>query len=464
MTISKAMSTGNKPNEVVSVLDYGATGNGTTDDSAAIQAALDSGKLNIYIPAGTYKINTALSFPDGVRFTGEHVNAVSFDCSGITGSYFKVNGTTSPDDSFEDIVLSNFEIDGGASTQTVGNHGIDVFKTTFVRLENLRVKDCGDNGLEFRGRNFHVTIKNVDLIGNYGYGSNVDWDSTSRNNAFYWESVRWLGGNANSLRLDQCNTHKFQNCYFEDIGSTGQHIFMADNVNKVEFDTCYFENNTLGGRHIEIDGSSSSCSGIAFKNCTLASAVTNALTLVYINNGQRVSFEECELSISYSSATSSFIGIEVTANAGLINERGIEQSLAGSSVVRSVNDVVKQNRNYWVNNELLLPKPLVNTHTSSTVITTEEGGNYFNNEGAASIITDTLPNVGATEKGITYTFTRTNGTYAYRIDPNGSDNIRGGGAGKYISLDSNGASITLVNLVGATWDIIASNGTTSFEP
>lgn len=45
--------------ETISVKDYGATGNGTTDDTAAIQAALNTGKT-IYLPAGEYKISATL--------------------------------------------------------------------------------------------------------------------------------------------------------------------------------------------------------------------------------------------------------------------------------------------------------------------------------------------------------------------------------------------------------------------
>ena len=43
----------------VNVLDYGATGNGVTNDAAAIQAALDTGNA-VYIPQGDYIIGTPL--------------------------------------------------------------------------------------------------------------------------------------------------------------------------------------------------------------------------------------------------------------------------------------------------------------------------------------------------------------------------------------------------------------------
>tara|TARA_B110000902_G_scaffold228497_1_gene268590 strand:- start:6538 stop:8613 length:2076 start_codon:yes stop_codon:yes gene_type:complete len=56
-----------KLQETVSVKDFGAVGNGSTDDTAAIQAAIDAVGSNgaIYIPDGTYKITDALTIAQG---------------------------------------------------------------------------------------------------------------------------------------------------------------------------------------------------------------------------------------------------------------------------------------------------------------------------------------------------------------------------------------------------------------
>lgn len=61
--------------DVVSVMDYGATGNGSTDDTAAIQAAITfcigsqtagtDTPYMLYFPAGTYKITAALNITTG---------------------------------------------------------------------------------------------------------------------------------------------------------------------------------------------------------------------------------------------------------------------------------------------------------------------------------------------------------------------------------------------------------------
>ena len=49
-----------KASDIVSVKDFGATGNGVTDDTAAIQAACDTGAPDIYFPAGQYKTTATI--------------------------------------------------------------------------------------------------------------------------------------------------------------------------------------------------------------------------------------------------------------------------------------------------------------------------------------------------------------------------------------------------------------------
>ena len=53
----------------VSVKDYGATGDGVTDDTAAIQLALDSSRV-VHFPPGDYRVSTTLLIPSNTTITG----------------------------------------------------------------------------------------------------------------------------------------------------------------------------------------------------------------------------------------------------------------------------------------------------------------------------------------------------------------------------------------------------------
>src|SRR5689334_11016282 len=58
-----------KLQEWVSVKDFGATGDGTTDDSTAFDNAVSTGRL-VHVPAGTYRVNV-LDLPSDTIIYGE---------------------------------------------------------------------------------------------------------------------------------------------------------------------------------------------------------------------------------------------------------------------------------------------------------------------------------------------------------------------------------------------------------
>jgi hypothetical protein len=89
----------NKLRDTVSVKDFGAVGDGVADDTAAIQAAITTG-LNVFIPAGDYKITSTInaipaSSTNAPKRTiygvGENSNIVA---TSITGAAIAAVGTT----------------------------------------------------------------------------------------------------------------------------------------------------------------------------------------------------------------------------------------------------------------------------------------------------------------------------------------------------------------------------------
>jgi hypothetical protein len=64
-----------KMRDVVSVKDFGAVGDGVADDTAAIQAAINSGAKTILLPTGTYLVSSSIRLKTGQTITGDGRNA-----------------------------------------------------------------------------------------------------------------------------------------------------------------------------------------------------------------------------------------------------------------------------------------------------------------------------------------------------------------------------------------------------
>lgn len=141
----------------LNVMWFGAKGDGTTDDTAAIQAAIASGATNIYVPPGYYKISSTvtLSTTRDLTFKGAGRDATSFITTIADGSpvfiisgqwhdigEFKINPTTGSLQNFVGIQAGN---------ATAG--------TSFTR-SRLRVKvSNAAAGVEVRG-----WINNLDIF------------------------------------------------------------------------------------------------------------------------------------------------------------------------------------------------------------------------------------------------------------------------------------------------------------
>jgi len=97
-----------EPQKMVNVMDFGAQGNGISDDSQAIRNAILSfnGSYGIvYLPAGTYLLNKGFNLPDSVIIRGDGSELTHLEINS-TNNCFSVNG------SFTNIftsVLSGFE-------------------------------------------------------------------------------------------------------------------------------------------------------------------------------------------------------------------------------------------------------------------------------------------------------------------------------------------------------------------
>ena len=87
--------------EWISVKDFGAVGDGVTDDTAAIQAAL-AARDHVLFPAGNYKISSTLSLKSGNVLLG----------AGYSNTRIFRDTTVTPFDFFEGITVSGVKVSG----------------------------------------------------------------------------------------------------------------------------------------------------------------------------------------------------------------------------------------------------------------------------------------------------------------------------------------------------------------
>lgn len=130
-------------NAAANARDFGAVGDGTTDDTAAIQAALDSAADRVFIPAGTYKITAALTAPSGVEVYGEGAQSIL---------KLFANSNVVLIDGASNVYLHDFAIDGNSATYTsASNNAVFIeWRVTAganVRLGKLYIHDIGGAGV-----------------------------------------------------------------------------------------------------------------------------------------------------------------------------------------------------------------------------------------------------------------------------------------------------------------------------
>lgn len=141
-------SSGVSGSDYVNVVTYGATGNGTTDDSAAIQAALNYGTANgktVFFPSGTYKCVTPLVLDNtaaGPVFAGPRCNILGSGAANTrivypsgTGSLLTIGNTQLQ----YHITIAGVYLEGpGGGTPGTGT-AMTVTNALFFSLQDVRV-------------------------------------------------------------------------------------------------------------------------------------------------------------------------------------------------------------------------------------------------------------------------------------------------------------------------------------
>lgn len=223
------------------VLDFGAKGDGSTDDTAAIQLALDSltdgGEL--YFPPGTYMVSKgtsayALTPQDKTTLSGVRTASViklktaGADCAifGNAASTTEItfNGLTFDGNSsvltsilsyglnfpyigtltVTDCTFQNFTKDGILVGLTTRCDWLDVEKCRFQNIDSNGVRHYNTRKLYVNDCSFFDFVTSA-IDGNYLTVYNEETDVTITNNYFKNDSLNWLAGNSTISLLGDRN-------------------------------------------------------------------------------------------------------------------------------------------------------------------------------------------------------------------------------------------------------------------
>ncbi|NBU72072.1 MAG: hypothetical protein EBS53_11610 [Bacteroidetes bacterium] len=234
----------------LNVLDYGAAGNGLTDDTAAFQAAIEAGQATatpIFVPVGIYKITDTLDVYNGTQIIGDTnfaypqgygrpVNATTISFEPATAKpLFDYSWKTPPSPTFVfHTGMKNLFITGNApATATYGMKLNAVIYGNFVNIvfENFNVGFYCDGTINNRFENCMVTDAGYVCVDYAGNSETTDvWEQCSffaspvgirfngpaigvRFNNCLWEQIEYYGLDISS----RCQSIMVANAYCEDV-------------------------------------------------------------------------------------------------------------------------------------------------------------------------------------------------------------------------------------------------------
>lgn len=181
------------------VLDYGADPTGVADSASAITAALSASQY-VYLPQGSYKINSAITLPPFARVVGAGINNTTITAGNDNVAFVlqywsqlsdvKVNKSGTHTKNL--IEVGSATLDAGRAVlrelwvEGAGADGIQLIFGNLGLMENVVSINNGLNGVRFKSGNGDLnawTLQGyIDLRGNGNDGLRIEGGTSSGDN------------------------------------------------------------------------------------------------------------------------------------------------------------------------------------------------------------------------------------------------------------------------------------------
>ncbi|MGD1061743.1 MAG: tail fiber domain-containing protein [Terracidiphilus sp.] len=273
-----ARSLSDKLTDIVSVKDFGATGNGVTNDAAAIQAALNSGSSDIAVPPGTYVLGaTGITVPSSVKQfivsagalltysgTGTAITVLSNQMTDISVRVMRTSiGWPTTDQSSVGVKLenqgtSNLEVDASnfyVGVQLDGDASLESswgFVNSTIHLGNIEDNQIG---LDFHGVNGGYVNQNTVIGGSISLaGFSGQQPST--------QFIDMCDGEANANTIIGTDTEGNQAVYALNVCHNSNNLFENVRFEAVGVGSVFFDSASLANTLIDCYGISAAYSNI----------------------------------------------------------------------------------------------------------------------------------------------------------------------------------------------------------
>jgi parallel beta-helix repeat protein len=161
-TGSVATNVEDKLAQYVSVKDFGAVGDGVADDTAAIQAALDSGAGAVYFPENYTYLTETVSVPSNIMLHGRGTLKLKAN----TNKWIIENADLSSGNT--NIRIYDLTLDGNKDNQSGTSllYGVYFSRVTDSIIEGLKINNCKEDAILLGSSGFNEKCERVKVLKN----------------------------------------------------------------------------------------------------------------------------------------------------------------------------------------------------------------------------------------------------------------------------------------------------------
>ena len=216
----------------INVVDYGATGDGTTDDTAALQAAFDAAAnwssvqyaKTVYIPSGVYKTTGVLYVRPYINIQGDSTGKTSIKPTISSGPALTSDSTGGLAEAYLQR-FSNFTIDG---TNVTGTGYGWLFKTNknsvFEQLRFVNFTQTAEPVVSIESASYGMSFYNCVWETNQAHLQVVDTDAALGlfSTTVYFTACRFdetTQNSTNGIYIRDCSDIQFHRCIFQAMRS-----------------------------------------------------------------------------------------------------------------------------------------------------------------------------------------------------------------------------------------------------